>query len=92
MTRNCLRKDNNAGNLLAYKRQRNLCVKLLRKSKEVVYNNLNVTRRTDNRQVWQTIKPHFTDKTLKDERIIIVDGDIVVTKEKDVVKKIQGSF
>ena len=92
MTRNCLRKDNSARNLLAYKRQRNLCVKLLRKSKEVVYNNLNVTRRTDNREVRQTMKPHFTDKTLKGERIILVDEDMVITKEKDVVKKLKDHF
>ena len=45
------RKDNTAGNLCAYKRQRNLCVKLLRKSKEVLCNNLNVKRINDNRKL-----------------------------------------
>ena len=47
-------KDNSAGNLFTYKRQRNLCVKLLRKSKKFFYNNLNVKRITDNRKCWQT--------------------------------------
>ena len=96
MTQMCLlnkyRKDNSAGNLFAYKRQRNLCVKLLKKSKKVFYNNLNVKRITNNRKFWQTIKPNFTDKTLKDERITLADRGKVITEEKDVVKKIQGSF
>ena len=80
---NKYRKDNSAGNLFVYKRQRNLCVKLLRKSKKVSYNNLNVKRITDNRKFRQTIKPNFTDKTLKDERITLVDADKVITEEKD---------
>ena len=86
------RKDNSAGNLFAYKRQRNFCVKLLRKSKKVFYNNLNVKRITDNIKFWQTIKPNFTGKTLKDERITLVEGGKVTTEEKDVVKKFKDHF
>ena len=52
----------------------------------------NVKSITDNRTFWQTIKPNFTDKTLKDEGITLFDGGQVETEEKDVVKKIQGSF
>ena len=89
---NKYRKNNSAGNLFAYKRQINLCVKLLRKSKKVFYNNLNVKRITDNRKFWQTIKPNFTDKTFKDERITLVDRDKVITEEKDVVKKFKDHF
>ena len=70
---NKYRKDNSAGNLFAYKKQRNLCVTLLRKSKKVSYNNLNMKRITDNRKFWQTTKPNFTDKTLKEERITLVE-------------------
>ena len=89
---NKYRKYNSAENLFAYKRQRNLCVKLLRKSKKDFYNNLNVKRITDNRKFWQTIKPNFTDKTLKDERITLVEGDKVITEEKHAVKKFKDHF
>ena len=84
--------NNSDRNLFAYKRQRNLCVKHLRKSKNVFYNNLNVKKITDNRKFWQTIKPNFTDKTLKDERITLVDGDKVMTEEKNLVKKFKDHF
>ena len=89
---NKYRKYNSAENLFAYKRQRNLCVKLLRKSKKDFYNNLNVKRITDKRKFWQTIKPNFTDKTLRDERITLVEGDKVITEEKHVVKKFKDHF
>ena len=89
---NKCRKDNSAGNPFAYKRQRNLCIKLLRHSKKFFYNILNVKRITDKRKFWQTIKPNFTDKTLKDERITLVDGEKVITEKKDVVKKLKDHF
>ena len=58
MTRTCLinkcRKDNSTGNLFTYKRQRNVCVKLLRKSKKDFYNNVNVKRITDNGKFWHS--------------------------------------
>ena len=83
---NKYRKDNSAGNLFAYKRQKKFCFKLLRKSKKNFYNNLSVKRITDNGKFWQTIKSNCIDKTLKDERITLVEGDKVITEEKDVVK------
>ena len=68
---NKYRKDNSPGSLFAYKRQKKICVKLLRKSKKNFCNNLSVKSITDNRKVWPTIKPNFTHKTLKDERITL---------------------
>ena len=52
-------------------------------------------RITDNRKFpdqIKTIKPNFTDKTLKDERIFLVDGNKVITEEKNVVKKFKDHF
>ena len=49
-------------------------------------------RITDHRKFWQTIKPNCTDKTLKDERITLVEGDKVITEEKDVVKIFKDHF
>ena len=55
-------KDNIAE--IIFKGQKNLYIKFLRKSKKDFHKNLNVKRITDNRKFWQTINPHFTDKTL----------------------------
>ena len=48
-------------------------------------------RKTD-KIFWQTIKPKITDKTLKDERMSLVDGDKIITEEKDAVKKFKVHF
>ena len=63
---NKYRKGNSARNLFSYERQRNICVKLLKKSKKILYDNFNVKRITDNIKFWQTIKPSFTEKNLND--------------------------
>ena len=62
-------KDNIAGDLFSYKRLINLCVKLLRKSKKVFYSNHHLKTITYIRKFWETIKPDFTEKALKDDRI-----------------------
>ena len=49
-------------------------------------------RISDNRKFWQIIKPNCTDKTLKDERITLVEGDKVITEEKYVVKIFKDHF
>ena len=53
---------------------RNFCVKLLRKTKKGFYNNLNVKYINKNKLFWKTVKPSFTNKTLKDERITLVEN------------------
>ena len=68
------------------------CVRLLRKSKKNFYNNLDVKRMTDNRKFWQTIKPNCIYKTLKDERITLVEEDKIITEESDVVKIFKDHF
>ena len=65
---NKFRKENSFINELAYKRQRNFCTKLIKKTKRTFYNNLNVNKITDNKSFWKTVKLSFTEKTLKDEK------------------------
>ena len=66
---NSYRKEKTEATRSAYKRQKKFCVKLVRKTKREFYDNLNVTYITENKLFWKTVKPSFTDKTLKDERI-----------------------
>ena len=61
-------------------------MKLLRKTKEEFYNNLNVKYITENKLFWNTVKPSFADKTLKDERITLVENNKVVSDESKLVE------
>ena len=58
----------------------------LRKTKKEFYKNLNVKYITENKLFWKTVKPSFTDKTLKDERITIVQNNKVVSDESELVE------
>ena len=69
---------------IPYKKQRNICVELLRKTKKDFFNNLAVKPVTDNKQFWKTVKPCLTDKTWKGERITLIENKKVVSDEKRV--------
>ena len=45
-----------------YKKQRNLCVSLLKKAKKDHFANLDIKSATDNKKFWQTVKPPFSNK------------------------------
>ena len=62
---NKFRKENTEQNKWAYKKQRNLCVKLLKRAKKTFYNTLDVKKISDNKTFWKTIKPNFTKKQSK---------------------------
>ena len=61
-------------------------MKLLRKTKKEFHNNLNVKHIAENKLFWKTLKPSYTDKTLKDERITIVQNNKVVSDESELVE------
>ena len=47
---------------------------------------------TDNKHLWKTITPNFTDRILKDEEIVLVEDDKVITAETDLAKILKDHF
>ena len=47
---------------------------------------------TDNKHFWKTIKPDFTDKIPKDEKIILVEDNKVITAETCLAKIFKDHF
>ena len=47
----------------AYKKQRNLCVTLIKNAKKSFYENLDPKLITDNKTFWKQVKPFFSDRT-----------------------------
>ena len=83
---NKFRQDRTISSHVAYKKQRNICVKLLRKTKKDFFINLDVELLTENKHFWKTVKPCLTDKTLKGERITLIENEKVVSDERELVK------
>ena len=52
---------------------KNYCVSLLRKTKTKYYVNLNLKHLTNNKQIWQTVKPLLSDKIKSSEKITLVE-------------------
>ena len=55
-------KDRNDASQSACRKQRNLCVTLLRKAKRQYFSNLEPKLITDNKKFWKSVKPLFSDK------------------------------
>ena len=77
---------------MTYKKEWNICVKLLRKTKKHFVNNLDVKYVADNKQFWKTVKSCLTDKTLKGERITLNEDGNVVSDERELGKSLMNTF
>ena len=66
-----------------YKKQRNFCVDLLRKTEAEYFQNLNVKDLSDNRKLWKTIKPYFSNKDLNSKRLSLKEKGNFVADEKN---------
>ena len=81
---NKFRKESSFMSELEYKRQCNFCTALFKKTKQNFNNNVN--KINDNKSFWKTGKPSFTEKTLKDEKIVLVENDTTFSEENEVAE------
>ena len=75
-----------------YRRQRNLCVNTLRKSKRDYFQNLNSKNFSDNRTFWKTIKPYFTNKGLNSNKLLLKEGNKIISNEKELANIMNNYF
>ena len=81
---NKYRSDLSAENEIAYKKQRNLCVGLLRKVKASYYSNLKPANVCDNKKFWGTVKPLFSEKCVSGDDITLVENKTIISDDKQV--------
>ena len=60
---------------VAYNKQINLCVSLIRNAKKHFYENLDPNLITCNRTFWKHVKPFFSNKTPGCPKITLLDGN-----------------
>ena len=70
-----------------YKKQRNFCVNLLQNTKKD-YFKLNIKNLTDNKKLWKTIKPFFSNKGLNSNKLILREKVSVVYSKDFIVIKV----
>ena len=75
-----------------YKKQRNLCVRLLKKAKKDHFANLDAKSVTDNKKFWQTVKPLFSNKVKAKTVIKLVENDAMTDDESEIAKLFDEYF
>ena len=68
--RNKLMDSKTDADRIAYNKQRNYCVSLIRKEKKAYYSNLNIRDITDNKTFWRKVKPLFSEKVNLQTKIL----------------------
>ena len=79
-------------NKIAYKKQRNKCVQLLRMEKRKYYNNLDLKCLKDNRTFWRAVKPLFSEKCATSDKIILVESNKILNDQNLVSDTINTFF
>ena len=71
---------------IAYNKQRNYCVSLIRKEKKAYYSNLNIRDVTDNKTFWRKVKSLFSEKVNLQIKILLVEkaSDLRDLRESDL--------
>ena len=76
----------------AYKKQKNYCVALLRKTKKMFYENLNPNLITDNKKFWKQVKTFFSDKTLTNSNITLSEGKEIISSPSKCAEIMNNFF
>ena len=75
-----------------YKKYCNFCVRLFKKEKKMFYNKLNTRDITDNKKFWKTVKPLFSEKYSSRNKITLLEGNNIISKDEEVVETMNTFF
>ena len=90
--RNKLNRFRTAEANIAYKKQRNICTSLLRKTKRSYFEKLDPSAISDNKKFWKSIKPLFSDKVVTTSKITLCDHDEVHDDDAQVAEDFGNFF
>ena len=68
----------------ALKKQRNYCNRLYKRERKRYYSKLNLNNINDNKKIWNTMKPLFSDKGGVKDNIVLVEGNKIISEDTDV--------
>ena len=79
-------------NRIRYKKQRNICVSLLRKAKRKHFQDLSIADVTDNKKFWKRVKPLLGNKIKGTPNIALVESNDLITDEKSLAETFNNYF
>ena len=90
--RNDFLKDRNDASQSAYRKQRNLCVTLLRKAKKQHFSNLEPKLTIDNKKFWKSVKPLLSDKITVKEIINLTENGVILSSDTNIADTFNDYF
>ena len=76
----------------AYNKQRNICVKMVKKSEKDHYQNISLSEFTDNKTFWKTVSPLFGSKLKTNQKINLIEKNVLVTSDEEIAKTFKEYF
>ena len=76
----------------AYRKQKNFVSKFYKKERKTFYKNLDLNNITDNRKFWKTMKPFFSDKGPRNQKITIVKENEIISEDMEVAETLNNFF
>ena len=67
---------------------KNYCTRLFKKEKKKFYDNIDISQITNNKTFWQAVKPLFSEKHFRKRKIILREGEEIVSNAQDVAETI----
>ena len=77
---------------VAYSKQRNICVSLLRKTQRDYFANLGKKIMKDNRKTWKTVNPLLSEKSYPKESLSFTIKDGLIIEHEDLAKTFNNFF
>ena len=82
--RNKLLKTKNEESRRRFNRQRNLCVRLLRKTKRCFFGKLEHKLVSDDKKFWKTVDPLFSEKAFHKQSIILNNNNKIISNDEEL--------
>ena len=79
--RNKFLQDKNEQSRNDYRKQRNLCVALVRRAKQQYFSSLDLNLIVDNKKFWKTVKQLFSDKISHKDIINLTEDGKIITED-----------
>ena len=76
----------------AYKKQRNLCVSLLRQNEKDYFQTLEIKSITDNKMFWKTKAPFFSNKSKASDKITLPENEKLITSDQKCAEVFNNYF
>ena len=69
-----------------------LVLSYFEKKKRNYHNNLDISHITDNKKFWKTVKPCFSDKLHSNNKIVLTEGEKIISNDVEVAKTMNEFF